>query len=106
MLHRVVHVYCFLLPFGLMGSIGWFTPIAVCILVYTFFGLDALADQIADPFDTQPNDLPLDAICRSIEIACLELIDEPTPEPLARSYRQSVSPFAWRAIERYRSGCA
>lgn len=83
MLHRVVHVYCFLLPFGLVGSIGWFTPIAVCILAYTFFGLDALADQIADPFDTQPNDLPLDAICRSIEIACLELIDEPTPEPLA-----------------------
>lgn len=52
MLHRVVHIYCVLLPFCLVGSLGWFTPIAVCILAYTFFGLDALGDQIADPFDT------------------------------------------------------
>lgn len=53
MLHRIVHVYCFLLPFCLIDSIGWLTPLAVCILAYTFFGLDALGDQIADPFDTQ-----------------------------------------------------
>lgn len=52
------------------------------MLAYTFFGLDALGDQIADPFDTQPNDLPLDAICRTIEISTLELIGEPTPAPL------------------------
>lgn len=82
MLHRVVHVYCFLLPFCLVGSIGWFTPIAVCVLAYTFFGLDALGDQIADSFDTQPNDLALDTMCRTIEISVLELIGEPTPAPL------------------------
>jgi putative membrane protein len=82
MMHRVVHVYCFLLPFCLVDSIGWFTPFAVCVLAYTFFGLDALGDQIADPFDTQPNDLPLDAICRQVEINVLELLGEPTPAPL------------------------
>ncbi|MBD1552279.1 bestrophin family protein [Pseudomonas typographi] len=82
MLHRVVHVYCFLLPFCLVDSIGWFTPVAVCVLAYTFFGLDALGDQIADPFDKQPNDLPLDAMCRNLEIAVLELLDEPAPAPL------------------------
>jgi putative membrane protein len=79
MLHRVVHVYCFLLPFCLVDSIGWFTPFAVCVLAYTFFGLDALGDQIADPFDRQPNDLPLDAMCRNVEIAVLELLDEEAP---------------------------
>ncbi|MCB5188218.1 bestrophin family protein [Methylobacillus caricis] len=82
MLHRIVHVYCFLLPFCLVDSIGWFTPVAVCILAYTFFGLDALGDQIADPFDTQPNDLPLDAMSRNIEIAVLEVIGEPVPSVL------------------------
>lgn len=79
MLHRIVHVYCFLLPFCLIDSIGWLTPLAVCILAYTFFGLDALGDQIADPFDTQPNDLPLDAMSRSIEIAVLEMLGEALP---------------------------
>lgn len=82
MLHRIVHVYCFLLPFCLVDSIGWFTPFAVCVLAYTFFGLDALGDQIADPFDKQPNDLPLEAMCRNLEIAVLEMLDEPAPEPL------------------------
>lgn len=83
MLHRIVHVYCFLLPFCLVDSIGWFTPLAVCVLAYTFFGLDALGDQIADPFDTQPNDLPLDAMSRGMEITVLEILGEsPLPEPL------------------------
>ena len=83
MLHRIVHVYCFLLPFCLVDSIGWFTPLAVCVLAYTFFGLDALGDQIADPFDTQPNDLPLDAMSRNLEIAVLEILGETDlPEPL------------------------
>ncbi|GLK89356.1 bestrophin family protein [Pseudomonas turukhanskensis] len=79
MLHRIVHLYCFLLPFCLVDSIGWFTPFAVCVLAYTFFGLDALGDQIADPFDTQPNDLPLDAMCRGNEIAVLEMLGEQAP---------------------------
>lgn len=83
MLHRVVHIYCFFLPFGLVDSIGWLTPLAVCVLAYTFFGLDALGDQIADPFDTLPNDLPLDAMSRNIEIGVFELLGErDLPPPL------------------------
>ena len=82
MLHRIVHVYCFLLPFCLVDSIGWFTPFAVLVLAYTFFGLDALGDLIADPFDTQPNDLPLNALCRDIEISVLDMLDEPAPPRL------------------------
>ncbi|WP_263262492.1 bestrophin family protein [Pseudomonas sp. RIT-PI-S] len=82
MMHRVVHIYCLLLPFCLVDSIGWFTPFAVCVLAYMFFGLDALGDQIANPFDTQPNALPLDAICRQVEINVLELLGEPAPAPL------------------------
>ncbi len=58
MLHRIVHVYCFLLPFCLVDSIGWFTPLAVCVLAYTFFGLDAWATRL--PTRSIPNP----TICR------------------------------------------
>lgn len=34
----------------------------------TFFGLDALSDEIEEPFGNVPNDLTMDAICRGIEI--------------------------------------
>jgi putative membrane protein len=67
LLHRTVHVYCFLLPFCLVGLMGWFTPVVVGVLAYTFFGLDALGDQIEDPFDVMPNDLPLDAYCLTVQ---------------------------------------
>lgn len=76
MFHRIVHMYCFLLPFCLVDSIGWFTLVAVCVLAYTFFGLDALGDQISNPFDRQPNDLALDAMSRNMEINILEILGE------------------------------
>jgi ion channel-forming bestrophin family protein len=83
LLHRTVHVYCFMLPFCLIGPLGWLTPLAVGVLAYTFFGLDAIGEQIEDPFDLLPNDLPLDAISRTIEInLCSLLGDDDVPLPL------------------------
>ncbi|MDE2429863.1 MAG: bestrophin family protein [Burkholderiales bacterium] len=83
LLHRTAYIYCFLLPFGLVDSIGFMTPFVVAIVAYTFFGLDALGDEIEEPFGLESNDLPLDAICRAIEIDLREALqDENIPEPL------------------------
>jgi putative membrane protein len=73
LLHRTVHIYCFLLPFCLVGLMGWFTPLVVGVLAYTFFGLDALGDQIEDPFGTLPNDLPIEAYSTAVENDLLAL---------------------------------
>ncbi|VCU72054.1 Bestrophin, RFP-TM, chloride channel [Pigmentiphaga humi] len=55
----------------------------VGVLSYTFFGLDALGEQIEEPFDRLPNNLPLDALCRNIEISVGELLgDTELPSPL------------------------
>ncbi|MDY7577665.1 bestrophin family protein [Herbaspirillum sp. RTI4] len=84
LLHRTAYIYCFLLPFGLVDSIGFMTPFVVAIVAYTFFGLDALGDEIEEPFGMEANDLPLDAICRTIEINLRESLgDEEIPAPLA-----------------------
>ena len=83
LLHRTAYMYCFLLPFGLVDTIGFMTPFVVGIVAYTFFGLDALGDEIEEPFGMLPNDLPLDAICRSIEINLRESLGETDlPPPL------------------------
>ncbi|QRX83638.1 bestrophin family protein [Glaciimonas sp. PAMC28666] len=83
LLHRTAYLYCFLLPFGLVDSIGFMTPFVVAIVSYTFYGLDALGDEIEEPFGLESNDLPLDAICRTIEINLREsLDDENVPAPL------------------------
>lgn len=76
MLHRTAYLYCFLLPFGLVDTIGFMTPFVVGIVAYTFFGLDALGDEIEEPFGNLPNDLALDAICRAIEINLRDALGE------------------------------
>jgi putative membrane protein len=83
LLHRTAYLYCFLLPFGLVDTIGFMTPLVVAIVAYTFFGLDALGDEIEEPFGVSPNDLPLDAICRAIEIEMRDALgDTDLPPPL------------------------
>lgn len=83
LLHRTAILFCLLLPFALVSSFGWFTPLVTAVIAYAFFGLDALGDELEDPFGTAQNDLPLQAMARMIEIDLLELLDEEElPEPL------------------------
>jgi putative membrane protein len=83
LLHRTAHLYCILLPFGLVGAIGDLTPLVTAVVAYTFFGLDALGDEIEEPFGASDHDLPLAAICRTIEIDMRVALGERTlPPPL------------------------
>ena len=77
-------MFCVLLPFGLASSLGWGTPVLSAVLAYAFFGLDQLGEEMEDPFGLEPNDLPLDALVRTIEIDQLDALGErPLPEPAA-----------------------
>ncbi|GAB3264142.1 bestrophin family ion channel [Larkinella harenae] len=80
LLHRTVYIYCFLLPFGLVDSIGWMTPFIVVFIAYTFIALEAIGNEIEEPFGTEPNDLALNHMCRTIEISLLEMIGEKAPD--------------------------
>lgn len=77
LLHRTVYIYCFLLPFGLVDSLGWFTPFIVAFVAYTFVAFEAIADEIEEPFGTDANDLPLNNMCAMIEHTIYELADLP-----------------------------
>ncbi|MEE7566768.1 bestrophin, partial [Xanthomonas sp. Kuri4-3] len=83
LLHRCAWLFCVLLPFGLASTLGWATPVVSVVLAYAFFGLDQLGEEMEDPFGLEPNDLPLDALVRTIEIDLRAALDEhPLPEPL------------------------
>ncbi len=82
LLHRTAWLFCMLLPFGLVGSLEMLTPVLVTIIAYTFFGLDALGDELEEPFGLSDNDLPLSAMVRGIEIDLLEALGDKLPEPL------------------------
>jgi len=76
LLHRTVYIYCFLLPFGLVDSLGWFTPLIVVFVAYTFVAFEAIADEIEEPFGTDANDLALNSMCIMIDETIHEMAGE------------------------------
>jgi putative membrane protein len=83
LLHRTAWLFCLLLPFGVVSTLGLATPLLTAVLAYAFFGLDALGDELEEPFGTSANALPLDALVRTIEIAVAEALNDPeVPQPL------------------------
>ena len=83
LLHRTAWLFCLLLPFGLVTTLGMVTPLTTAILAYAFFGLDALGEELEEPFGVSQNAVPLDALVRAIEIAALDSLGETdVPPPL------------------------
>ncbi|WGS50716.1 hypothetical protein LFL96_04190 [Paraburkholderia sp. D15] len=89
MIHRTVYFFCASLPFGLVDSIGIFTPVFAVFVAYTFMAHEAIASQIEEPFGTDDNDLALNTMSATIEDATRDLLGEPAlqqPTPQAESY--------------------
>lgn len=76
------HLFCILLPFGLVETLGLATPLGSTIAGLMFLAVLAIGDDLAEPFDNGVHDLPLSAMCRTIEIDLLEAIGETPRAPL------------------------
>ncbi len=89
LLHRTVYAYCVLLPFGLVDSTEFFTPLLCVFISYTLIALEAIASEVAEPFSIAPNALALDAMSRNIERSILELCGCELPDEVmpTRSYQ-------------------
>lgn len=84
LIHRITATYCYALPFGVVDAVGIYTPVVVLMVSYAFFGLDVVGDEIEMPFGMDPNDLPLDAISRTIEVNLRQRIGDVDLPPMAR----------------------
>ncbi|ANY88857.1 bestrophin family protein [Pseudomonas putida] len=83
LLHRTSYIFCLLLPFALAEPLGWLAPAFTTIISYTFFGLDAIGNELEDPFGRDENDLPTDALVRTVERDVLSALGhEPLPPAL------------------------
>ncbi len=75
------HIFCVLLPIGLVETLGVATPLGSTIAGLMFLAVLAIGDDLVDPFANTVHDLPLNAMCRTIEIDLLQSIGDPAPEP-------------------------
>ena len=88
LLHRTIYFFCMMLPLGLVGTAGWWAPPIAVFLSYTFLALDAIGEELEDPFGTAPNDLPLNAMTRTIRDSLHEMLGDrvPPPEPVPANF--------------------
>ncbi|WP_448502204.1 bestrophin family protein [Sphingomonas sp.] len=75
-------IFCVLLPVGVVETLGWATPIGSTIAGLMFLAAHKIADDLTDPFANSPHDLPLTAMCRTIEIDLKQAIGDDAPDPL------------------------
>ena len=83
LVRRTTYLYCWLLPFALIESTSWFAPVFAAVVAYVFFGLQEVTNELELPFRNVQNGLPLDAMCRVIEISVSEALNRSAPEYLA-----------------------
>lgn len=76
------HLFCVLLPIGLVETLQFATPLGSTIAGLMFLAVLTIGDDLVDPFANDIHDLPLNAMCRTIEIDLLQTIGEEAPEPL------------------------
>ncbi len=73
-LKQLLLMYCLLLPFELVGGLGWWTGPILAFISLILLGIEEIGAEIEEPFGHDPNDLPLDLICATILRNVEELI--------------------------------
>ena len=85
-----VGIFIFLLPFGMipafhdLGHFGIWVGIPFTVLVsWVYLVMELVGDYSENPFEGLGNDIPMLALCRTIEIDLLEMLKEKDiPEPI------------------------
>ncbi len=63
---KFIFFYVVTLPFGWTFSLGYFIVPVIMFILYAFASLELIAEEIENPFGSDPNDLPVDQICQNI----------------------------------------
>jgi putative membrane protein len=86
-LKQLLLIYCLLLPFELVGGLGWWTGPILAFLSLILLGIEEIGAEIEEPFGHDPNDLPLDVICATILRNVEDLIKS---APCSRSFMEDL----------------
>lgn len=70
------HVFCVLLPLGLVESLGWYTPLGSTAVGFLFLALLQIGNDMQNPFSNTENDVPMTTLARTIEIDLLDGLSE------------------------------
>ncbi len=65
-IRQLLFIYVVTLPFVLVPKLEWMAIFAVMFIGFGLMGIEEAGVEIEDPFGDDPNDLPVDDICKTI----------------------------------------
>lgn len=100
-LRQLLLFYCLALPIQWVDSLGALTGWVTALISFTLLGIEEIGLEIENPFGSDPNDLPLDAMCDGVRQHVNDLITlNPQDiqlsfgDPIATPRSGSFSPLA------------
>ena len=82
-IHSTIMVFVISLPFGLMADLDWLAILITGIVTFLFLTIEHMSIDLQRPFDNSPNDTPMTALSRTIEINLLQMIgSSEIPKPI------------------------
>ena len=67
-------VYVLALPFGIVGTLLYYTIPTVALIAYALVGVEVVSEEVEEPFGIEANDLPLLQISRGIKRSVFEAL--------------------------------
>jgi len=80
---KFIFIYILTLPFGFVILFQYFAIPAVVLIAYILLSVELIAEEIEDPFGTDPNDLPTDEISGKIRENVKEILHSYYPRAYA-----------------------
>jgi putative membrane protein len=66
LIKQILLLYLASLPFVLVAKMGFAAPLVVAVVSFGMLGIEEAGIEIEDPFDIDPNGVPLEQICATI----------------------------------------
>jgi len=71
---KFIFIYIITLPFGFIGTLGYFTIPTVLLVSFILLSVELIAEEIEDPFGRDINDLPTDDLAETIKLNVREIL--------------------------------
>ncbi len=78
-LKKLIFLYTLSMPLGFVREFGYWAALIVALVFYVFSSIELIAEEIEDPFGTDANDVPTDAIVETIRLNLAEILSKPVP---------------------------
>lgn len=73
---QVLALFGCLLPFAMVSDMGWWSVLLVSLITFTLYGIEAIGQQIEDPFGYDRADIKLDACVEDLRVEVMVMLDQ------------------------------